>query len=84
MSCVQNIKITARISFQSDFKSGQRKIQGEYTTILAHNQKGPLKQVVQACDLRPVSPQIGASSFTCWTNVGPVGYFGNVGRRYVN
>lgn len=42
---------------------GKEKFRIEYTTLLANDQKGPLKEVVRASDLRPVPPLIRVSSF---------------------
>ncbi|KAH7843583.1 hypothetical protein Vadar_018362 [Vaccinium darrowii] len=42
---------------------GKEKFRMEYTTLLKENQKGPLKEVVKASELRPVPPKIEVSSF---------------------
>ncbi|KAH7843737.1 hypothetical protein Vadar_020199 [Vaccinium darrowii] len=42
---------------------GKEKFRVEYTTLLKENQKGPLKEVVRASELRPVPPEIRVSSF---------------------
>ncbi|KAH7843473.1 hypothetical protein Vadar_017069 [Vaccinium darrowii] len=46
---------------------GKEKFRVEYTSLLKENQKGPLKEVVKASELRPVPPEIRVSSLTCWT-----------------
>lgn len=44
-------------------RAGKARFRVEYATLLANDQKSPLKEVVRASDLRPEPPRIGASSF---------------------
>ncbi|XP_057465613.1 protein AGENET DOMAIN (AGD)-CONTAINING P1-like [Actinidia eriantha] len=50
-------------------KLGKDRLKVEYTTLLADNQKGPLKEIVRASDVRPVPPQIRASAFNVMDKV---------------
>ncbi|CAL5390782.1 unnamed protein product [Camellia sinensis] len=42
---------------------GKSKFMVEYSTLLSDNQKGPLKEVIEASNVRPVPPQIRVLSF---------------------